>query len=344
MSYKIAIVGASFAGLSACISLKKAFPDAKIYLFDKEKKFTYIPSSHLLLTRKNKLRNSQVSLKKYFSDVFIHEEVLSISDSKVKTKSKEYDFDFAVIASGAQVQYFGNKNLQEHAYGAKSLSHLKTLWKVLPKAKKVVVIGSGLSGVEYASMLAYDTKKEVILINSADLVLPNLHEVGRRYAQKWLERHGVKVINNVMVVDASPSSVTLNNKQVVKADLILQCTGLKQVAPFFETQEVDEYLAHKQYQNIFLCGDVVRTKSVPTAHSAMVEGQVVAKQIIARIKGEDPKVPRLEHPPTLAVALGPRDGFLQLNKTYIPGPFIGFLKWLIEQSVIFSFKKRIKLF
>lgn len=341
---KIAIVGASFAGLRAYITLKKKFPKATFYLFDKEEYFTYIPSFHLLLTRPKKLSSSQLSLKKYFGEAFVHEEVISIKHKEIKTKKKTYVVDYTIVCSGAQVNCFGNKDLEKYGYGAKSLPHLKTLWKQLPKAKKIVIIGGGLSGVEYASVLAHDTDKDITLVTGSDMVLPNLAPGGRKYAKRYLERKGVKLIDNVFASAATKNSVTLSDKTKLDADLIMVCTGLKQICPMTKEQEVTNTLHLKNTDSIFMCGDVVRTSAVPTAHSAMIEGDIAASHVIARILNKQPNAREVKKQTTLAVALGPHDGFIQFKSFYIPSIFTGFLKWFIEKSVLFSYKHRIKLF
>ncbi len=339
----IAIIGASFAGLRAYITLKKKFPQATFYLFDKEEYFTYIPSFHISLCDKNYIKKSQFSLKKYFKESFIHEEVLSMTKTRITTKNKTYTFDYAIIATGAKVNYYGNKSLQQHAQGAKSLEHLKTVWNSLPKAKKITIIGAGLSGVEYAAMLAATTDKKITLINSADLVLPGLLQGGREYANKYLLKKGVRVINNAKAISATKNSLTLDSKEVIATDLILMCAGLGQTCPLIKSQEVTNTLHCVDADNIFLCGDVVKSPKVPTAHAAMIEGDIVAQHIIARIKKCQPHPRHIKKQTTLAVALGPYDGFIQFKSFYIPSYLTGLLKKHIEKSILFSYKHRIKL-
>ncbi|MCB1084338.1 MAG: FAD-dependent oxidoreductase, partial [Simkania sp.] len=235
---KIAIVGASFAGLRAYISLKKRFPKAIFYLFDKEDYFTFIPSLHLSLCRPSHLQKSQFSLKRYFGEAFIHEEVISIKDHLIETKKKTYAFDYAVISTGAKVNYFGNDDLKKHALGAKSVPHLKVLHKRLPAAKKIVIIGGGLSGVEYAAMLGATSDKEVTLINGADRLLPAILPKAGAYANRYLEKKGVKVIHDAKAVSATEKKVVLDSGEEIPADMIMMCTGLKQFCPLLDSSPI----------------------------------------------------------------------------------------------------------
>lgn len=336
----IAIVGASFAGLSAYIKLKKKFPKATFYLFDKEECFTYMPSLHITLCDEKYIEKIQFSLKKYFKESFIQDEVISIKKNSLTTKTKTYHFDYAVVSTGARVNCYGNTTLEQAGYGAKSFPHIKKLWSLLPKAKKILIIGGGLSGVEYAAMLAQKTDKEITLVSGSDMVLPGLLQGGREYAHNYLKRVGVTIIDNALAAKATKNSVTLNNGQTIKTDIIMICTGLLQSCDFLKNTQVTDALHLQDMDTIFLCGDVVRTPKVPTAHAAMVEGAMVAQNIINTINGREISPRQIKKSP-IAVALGPHHGFIQVKSWYIPTLFTGFLKKNIERFILFSYKHRL---
>ncbi|WP_421735473.1 NAD(P)/FAD-dependent oxidoreductase [Cellulomonas sp.] len=96
----------------------------------------------------------------------------------------------------------------------------------------VVVVGGGLAGVELAAALAARVP-QVVLVQSADRVVPALHDEQPRLAARCateLTRLGVDVRTGVRVVAAEDGSVTLSDGSVVRTHTVLATTGQRAVA------------------------------------------------------------------------------------------------------------------
>lgn len=98
----VAIIGASFAGLSAYLSLRKHLgKDANIKIFDKRDTFTYIPGLHECLGDQTRLSSLQFSLTECYGDDFVHQEIDHIhgQHSLCAKDACGRTFDYGVIAT-----------------------------------------------------------------------------------------------------------------------------------------------------------------------------------------------------------------------------------------------------
>jgi NADH dehydrogenase len=333
----IGIIGASFAGLRAYNRLHKELPDAKLLLFDKTSSFTYIPSLHLALANPTYLPKIQFDIADYYSG-FINEEVKRVQANSVITSQGTYSCDYIVLASGAHTNFFGNKKIQSYAHTAKSAKDIIELWPKIDKAEHITIIGGGLSGIEYATVLAKKyAKKKFCLISGSKQLLPSLPEYNGNKAKTYLERKGVHLELGRYAVDATAQSVSLDNNNKIKTDLIIMCAGIEQKTDICTIKDIDYMRSLPSAKNVFVAGDVCHTDLIPTAHNAMLEGDFVAKCIVAEINGKNkPEPPKNWE--LLAVALGPRGGTLSNDKHSLSFFATGLAKWFIEQRIMYEFK------
>ncbi len=328
---KVVIIGASFAGLRAYTYLKK-HADVDLTLIDKAPVVTYIPSLHLVLNRPDYLSKIQIPLADFYED-FVQDEVSSVTASRVVGASRKYSYDFLIVASGAPTNFFGNESFQKYAFSAKSALELDAINKKLPDAKNVVIVGGGLSGVEYAGVLASETDKNITLISATDRLLPGLNQKASSLTKKYLEKQGVNVLLSAFADKATKKSVVLKDGTKIPSDLTMWCAGISQHCSF-----ISEKISSSP--QVFFAGDVIRTNQVPTAHNAMLAGDAIAKTIISHLNGS-PKVFPLKNWTTLAVALGRNYGLLCFgSKLTVPFPFTGLAKTIIEKRIMYEWKKK----
>ncbi len=331
---QVAIVGASFAGLRAYAHLKKKGPkDLNILLIDREPVATYIPSLHLALGNEKYIHNIQLPTKEYYPE-FICAEVTAVGKNALRLKDGTvHKFDYLIDATGAPTNFFGNESFQKNTYPAKTAAHISALNRKLRNVKKITIVGGGLTGVEYAGILATRTNKTISLVTASDRLVPGLPQRAAHLTERFLKRKNVQIYKNARATHADEQSLTLGNGRIIGSDIIIWCAGIAQ-----RSRLVSEALAAQP--NVFLAGDVRKSNQVPTAHNAMLCGEAVAKCIVGKLEGK--QVPLdLHNWETLALALGSSYGVLIIKNKYVfRNMFTGIMKWLIEWRVMKEWKNK----
>jgi NADH dehydrogenase len=179
-----------------------------------------------------------------------------------------------------------------------------------------VVGGGGFSGVEtmaalndlvrenyknYPRLMPGDIR--AVLIEAGERLLPELDEKLAAYAQKKLEQRGVEVRNGTAISGAGPDDVELQGGERIKTHLLIWSGG---VAPSPVLKDLD--CAHSQrgaiitdaycrvpgYSDVWAIGDSAAIPQpgkhepyAPLAQNATREGQLVARNIVAALRGEE---------------------------------------------------------
>ena len=181
-----------------------------------------------------------------------------------------------------------------------------------------VVIGGGATGVEVASelhSLIHDLlvpdypnispyRVKIILVDRNQEVLKELDPALRRVARKKLADLRIEVINNVKAKEVTADRVILDDGREIAAENVIWTAGARASEklddlplPHDERKglEVDRYMRVVGHDNVWGIGDCAATidedgKPVPpNAQAAVQEGQIVARNILAAIDGEEPK-------------------------------------------------------
>lgn len=331
---RIVIIGASFAGLRALSKLRRKLPRASITLIDKEKYFTYIPSLHLCLNDRKYYKKVRFPLARYYKKYFKNEKVLKVDKKEVHTEYNSYPFDYCIVACGATPNFFNNKSLEEYTYPARTLNDVQRINERLPAVKQIMVVGGGVTAVEYASILATTTDKKIFMITASSRLVPTLSKSAYIHAEEFLIKNGVRIQYNKKVTDATKYSIKLQDGTQLDSDLTLWCAGINH-EPNFKTEKVQN--------KIFFAGDVINSNLWPTAHNAMLEGDIVARQIFTHTRGRK-KHFHSGNWTTLAVALGRKAGFIAVGKKkIIKLKNVNWMKKFIERRIMFEFKRKVRL-
>lgn len=207
---------------------------------------------------------------------------------KIDVEGKEYSADHIIIATGARSREL--PSLPQD--GKKVIGYREAM--VLPKQpKKMIVVGSGAIGVEFAYF--YNSMgTEVTIVE----YLPNVVPVEDQEVSKQLERSfkksGIKIMTSAEVtsVDTSGTGVkatvkTKKGEEVLEADVVLSAVGIKTNIENIGLEDVgivvdrDKILVNDFYQtNIpgyYAIGDV--TPGQALAHVASAEGILCVEKI-----------------------------------------------------------------
>lgn len=345
----VAIIGASFAGLSAYLSLRKHLgKDVKIKIFDKRDTFTYIPGLHECLWNQKRLSSLQFSLKACYGDDFIHQEIDHIHEQhSLCTKDKcGRTFDYGVIATWSKPQFFNNKQWKTNGYTIRRAEDIEILNTAIPKAKTITVVWWGITWVETVSMIKQRRpEKTVQLVHSREKVLHTMWEKNSSKAQQYLEKMWIIMLCGHRLQDVEKDHIILQNQETYPSEVTILTAWI--------TADDEAYHPHLTFEgnytalesdNVYLAWDVAMHWLLPTAHNAFFEWRAAGCCIAKKIQWDTHAYPELHNWTNLAIALGKYDGIMTYKDSWIYLPwFTWFAKWIVEKRVIFEFKHKIML-
>jgi NADH:ubiquinone reductase (H+-translocating) len=297
---KVIIVGGGFAGLKLARYMNNR-RDFKITLLDKFNYHQFQPLFYQVATAGLDASNISFPLRKAFhnsKNVHIRIGELQKVDSasnKIYTDLGEMDYDVLVLATGADTNFFGNKNLIDNAFPMKStvealqLRHgliqnfedaLKaTTPAQLDRLLTVVVVGGGPTGVELSGAIAelkryvlpkdYPeldfTRMKIYLLEGGPKTLGTMSPKSSAQSQKYLENLGVTVMLNTIVKDYDGLNVTLQDGSTIGSAMVIWAAGIRGnvpegIDPSMVVRgnriKVDRFNKVQGFENIYALGDL----------------------------------------------------------------------------------------
>jgi NADH dehydrogenase len=230
--------------------------------------------------------------------------------------------------------------------GAPDRDHLMTF----------VVAGGGFAGVEtiagmndfvHQALPFYPhippEKVRMILVHPGQVILPELSEKLGRYAQRKLAERGVEIRGGTKVTAVTDRGVRLSDGSEINAATIIWTAGT-QPNPLVRTLPcktekgkicVDEMLRVPGWQGVWALGDCALVPDPlaggfhpPTAQHAIRQGRVLARNILAALRGQPPQPFRFRTIGQLA-SLGRRTGVAQI----LGLQFSGFIAWWMWRTI-----------
>jgi NADH:ubiquinone reductase (H+-translocating) len=259
---KIIIVGGGFGGLKLArkLSNKRGF---EVLLIDKFNYHQFQPLFYQVATAGLDASNISFPLRKAFhksKNVRIRITDLKqivTAENKIITGTGEERYDILVLATGADTNFFGNQQLETHAFPMKStVEALQLRYKLvqnfedalttkneedLQRLMNIVVVGGGPTGVEISGALAemkryvlpkdYPeldfSKMNIFLLEGTHKTLGHMSEISSDRSKKYLEKLGVKVMTGAHVKDYDGKNVLLQDGQTISSATVLWAAGIK---------------------------------------------------------------------------------------------------------------------
>jgi dihydrolipoamide dehydrogenase len=206
----------------------------------------------------------------------------------------EFEADHIIIATGARARELPNLPID----GEKVIGYRKAM--TLPnQPKKMIVVGSGAIGVEFAYF--YSTMgTEVTIVEFLPNIVPLEDEEVSKQFERSFRKAGIKMMTNseVLSVDTSGNGVkavvkTKKGEEILEADILLSAVGIKSNIENIGLEEIgiqvdrDKILVDEYYrtniEGYYAIGDVVPGQAL--AHVASAEG-ITCVEKIAGVKTE----------------------------------------------------------
>lgn len=226
-----------------------------------------------------------------------------------------------------------------------------------------VVGGGGLTGVEFAGELAHQLEKvsseyklnhddyKIFMVEGAKELLPDLANEMGEYTHKTLSAMGVKVITEDFIKEVTHNTIRLASGRQINYSLLVWAGGIKgnrvlkhsgfQVAARGRVP-VNQFLEYTKDQFVYLVGDnalAIDPKTnkpvLPTAQSALHQGEIVAYNVYADINNLEKKTYQPTSIGTL-ISIGRGKGLGEVKTFKIKGSAASWIKKLVPIKYRYS--------
>ncbi len=281
---KHVIIGAGPAGVIAAETLRKAQPDASVKLIcdEPEPPYSRMAIPYFLIDNINDAGTYLRKSDSHFTDANI--EVIQDRVSSVDAGTKKL-----TLESGSTVEYdklliaTGSHPIRPPIEGM-DLPGVHSCWTledsrhITTKAKKgsnVVLMGAGFIGCIILEALA-SRGVNLTVVEMEDRMVPRMMDQNSgNLIKKWCQEKGVSVHTSTRVESIAEEDgclkVSLNNAEVVDADVVISATGVKSNIQFLEGSGVETEFGvlvndHLQSSDpdIYAAGDVCQGKDFST--------------------------------------------------------------------------------
>ncbi len=295
---RIVIIGGGFAGLKLASSIPEQF---QTILLDKNNYHQFQPLFYQVATAGLEPSAIAFPFRKVFHNRtnfhFRETTVYKINDDTktIETSIGKINYDYAIIAIGADTNYYGISSISNNGLPMKSVAealHLRNTilenfeYALVSNSEaerqsllNIVIVGGGPTGVELAGALAdmrnnilpkdfpeIDfTKMQIHLVENGKKVLGAMSEKSSRLAKKYLEKLKINLHLEISVKEYNDKLAQLSNGATIPCETLIWAAGIKgNTIEGLENAiikpngriEVDEYNKIKGYDSIFAIGDI----------------------------------------------------------------------------------------
>jgi NADH dehydrogenase len=258
---KVVVVGGGFAGINF---VKQLANDERfqVTLVDKNNYHFFPPLLYQVASAFIEPSNISYPFRRLFQKMkncrFHMGSFLKVNPEQntIETDTGILAYDILVLSVGAESNYFGMTNVQQHALPMKNIDDALILRNQLllnmeeavrstdpdQKARllNIVISGGGPTGVEIAGMLAEmgryigakeypeirDLTSHIYLIDAGPVLLGPMSTKAQKEATKQLERLGVHIILNKAVKDYVDGKVVLADGSTIETHALIWTSGV----------------------------------------------------------------------------------------------------------------------
>ena len=262
----IIIIGGGFGGLRLARKLANK-PGIDVTLIDKFNYHQFQPLFYQVATSGLDASNISFPLRKVFHKSrnvkYRMTEVTRIIplNNSVETTIGNFTYDVLVIATGADTNFFGNREMEANAFPMKStVEALRLKHRILhnfedaltttdplelERLMTIVIVGGGPTGVELSGAIAdmkHDvlpkdypeldfTKMKIMLLEGTGKTLGVMSPKSSDQSLKYLQRLGVTVLTSTLIKDYDGKTATMHNGNKIETAMVIWAAGVKGNVP-----------------------------------------------------------------------------------------------------------------
>jgi len=332
---KVVIIGGGYAGIYALRELVQN-KNIKITLIDKYTFHNLQPEVYDLIANKSNIADVTIDLTTLcmgFNHSYLEYKNLNVrkidtNTNKIYTEEQEIvEFDYLIMAAGTRTFFPSSIPGLNSAHDIKKLNWAvffkqsfenQLFKKIQDEAKQcedthIVVVGAGLSGVEIAAEMAYNSKMffqrgsfscdnlKISLVSSSDTILPGLTSKLVSISHQRLKTLGINVITNTKLQKCEDGYAHLSNGTKIYNSFLIFTGGVEasKITEELDVQKntrgqivVNKYMQSDKYENIFAIGDAAEIRNKkdeimpPNVTIARISGINAGQNILNVIKGK----------------------------------------------------------
>ncbi|WP_281557316.1 FAD-dependent oxidoreductase [Thalassomonas sp. RHCl1] len=323
MKTEVLIIGGGFAGASVAQTLEKS--GVKTTLIDKKDYFEVTFATLRNITDPQKTQNrARKKYRDFLTGQFIQSSVVELTpDTATLVDGTEIQFQRAIIASGTRYPGMSVAKPDTAMDIDSRNNELLDVYEQLKMAKKVLVIGGGIVGVELAGEIAYAMPNiELTLAHNSNTLLNGFKEKTQRKSLEQLQNLGVKVMFNARYTKVGDSYIDENTGVASDANLVFQATGTLPNNEFIKPRlahilndhgyvKVNEKLEVIGQETLYALGDIADVGEAKLGYLAHEQGNYLAKVIVNTLKGKSYKGYK-RNPLMALIPTGQKSGVFQL--------------------------------
>jgi NADH:ubiquinone reductase (H+-translocating) len=258
---RVVIIGGGFGGIRMVRHLDNEL--YQVVLLDRYNYHTFQPLLYQVATaglEPDSIAGPLRKVTKHYKNTYFRMLKVNRIDPEnktLKTSAGTLHYDYLIVATGARINYFGNKSIAEHGFPVKQVTHALDLrshiFQQFEKSEFItdekekerlmtfVVVGAGPTGVEVCGALA-ELKNNVLpkdypqqdmnsmrifLIEGENRVIPAMSDKSGNTARKYLEKMGVEIILNCRTTSYDGNVVHLDNGQEIESETLIWAAGVR---------------------------------------------------------------------------------------------------------------------
>jgi len=296
---RVVIIGGGFGGIELAKRLKHA--PVKVMMLDRHNYHTFQPLLYQVAMGAipadsigfpiRRIFTNQDNFRFFLADV----QKINPEGNTVTTDIGDINYDYLVVATGANTNFFGNKEIEHFSMPMKNIPEALNLRSlILQNLEKAlvtktynerealmtfVVVGGGPTGVELSGALAemrqlilmkdyHGLKKQhmkVYLVEGKDRLLAAMSEGASTKAKEYLSKEEVTIYNSVHVQSYDGYELKIDDGTIIHTRNVFWAAGVKGEVPDGIPEQMvtrgsrivtDEFSRVKGFGNIFAIGDV----------------------------------------------------------------------------------------
>ncbi len=258
---RVIIIGGGFAGIALAKELSKK--EVQVVLLDKNNYHTFQPLLYQVATGGLEPDSIAYPIRKILQDYpnfffrLANVEEVKIEEKLLQTNIGPISYDYLVLATGAETNFFGNKEIEKNGMVMKTIPESLNLRSMILEnfeqalltddlhqrdaLMNFVIVGGGPTGVELAGALAeikkgilpkdypdLDTRRaQINLVQSGDRILKEMSSKASEKAEDFLEKLGVQVWKNTRVVSYDGKLATTKTELSFECATLIWAAGVK---------------------------------------------------------------------------------------------------------------------
>jgi NADH dehydrogenase len=158
----------------------------------------------------------------------LNDKAVRLEENIVVCARSQTEYDLAVMATGAFQNYSNLKGV-EHAFSINTLEETKRARRYVEdkNPERIMIMGSGLTGVETACILAESLDSSIYIVEAKDRILPQFSPSTSELIEKALSKKGVSIFTKTQVLEIKEDCILFADGICLDCDMAIWTAGVK---------------------------------------------------------------------------------------------------------------------